>query len=123
MTVTQDRSDHTAALPAPRSQTLCAASWRDLLEARWRDRLQDLTESCLAFHEAGLDALADQPHASLRRLMRRAVAARQALADTDEAMRRLSDGRFGRCEDCSGTIPADSLRIQPEMRYCSSCLA
>jgi RNA polymerase-binding transcription factor DksA len=88
-----------------------------LLEARWMDRLQEVTELALAFHEAGAEA---KPHRS-RQLMRRAVRARRALADTDEALSRLAGGQFGRCEDCSEVIPADHLFRAPEARYCRRC--
>ena len=55
--------------------------------------------------------------------MRRAVAARQALAETDAALRRLARGTFGRCEDCAAEIPAANLAEVPETRYCPSCAA
>jgi len=47
--------------------------WRALLEARWQDRLQKVTELSLAFHDAGSRP---EPHRepSARRLMRRATA-------------------------------------------------
>ena len=59
----------------------------------------------------------------LRRLMRRAVAARQALADTDAALRRVARGAFGWCEDCSAEISASNLLSAPETRYCQGCAA
>jgi RNA polymerase-binding transcription factor DksA len=98
-----------------------SSQWRDLLESRWRDRLHELTELCVTFHEAGMPHEATQAHPSLRRLMRRAVAARQALAETDAALRRLTGGTFGRCEDCSGEIPALRLLTLPELRFCARC--
>jgi hypothetical protein len=94
-----------------------------MLEARWRDRLEELTELCVAFHESGPVAPASPPRPSLRRLMRRAVAARQALAETDAALRRVARGAFGWCEDCSAEIPAASLLSAPETRYCQGCAA
>jgi hypothetical protein len=57
----------------------------------------------------------------LRDLMRRAVAARRALADVDEALARLAAGRFGRCEQCAAAIPAATLARTPEERYCHRC--
>jgi RNA polymerase-binding transcription factor DksA len=96
--------------------------WRALLEARWRARLQDVTELSLAYHEA---AAAAPPGPTgdrrLRQLLRRAVAARRALADTDEALGRLSTGRYGRCEGCLAAIPAWVLAAVPEARYCPRC--
>src|SRR5262249_41036961 len=74
--------------------------WRALLEARWRARLQEVTEMALAYHEtaaaAGRGASAgDHAQMRLRALLRRTVASRRALADTEEALARLSAGTYG----------------------------
>jgi DnaK suppressor protein len=100
--------------------------WRALLEMRWRDRLQEVTELALAYHEAeaaagrggGEDRLLVQ---RLLRLQRRTVTSRRALADTEEALARLSAGRYGRCESCAGAISAQRLAATPETRYCARC--
>ena len=57
----------------------------------------------------------------LQRLQRRTVTSRRALADTEEALARLSAGRYGRCESCAGAIPAQRLAATPETRYCARC--
>ena len=106
--------------------------WRALLEMRWRARLQEVTELALAYHEAaaaghsaggsgegGLQV--QQRLRRLRRLQRRTVTSRRALADTEEALARLSAGRYGRCESCAGAISAQRLAATPETRYCAWC--
>jgi DnaK suppressor protein len=104
--------------------------WRALLETRWRARLQEVTELALAYHEAaaaaagtssGAGGLQAQPLLRLRRLLRRTVTSRRALADTEEALARLSAGRYGWCESCAGAIPAQRLAATPETRYCARC--
>ncbi|HXT90415.1 MAG TPA: hypothetical protein VN714_14280 [Trebonia sp.] len=92
--------------------------WRVILEARWRDRLQEVTELSLAYHTATPDG-DDSRHA--RRLLRRAVAARQRLANTEDALRRISTGTFGRCEQCAAPIGEVLLAAAPECRYCGRC--
>jgi DnaK suppressor protein len=100
--------------------------WRALLEMRWRARLQEVTELALAYHEAeaaagrggGEDRLQVQ---RLLRLLRRTVISRRALADTEEALARLSAGRYGWCESCAGAIPARRLAATPETHYCARC--
>ncbi|HTJ70070.1 MAG TPA: TraR/DksA C4-type zinc finger protein [Actinospica sp.] len=92
--------------------------WRVILEARWRDRLQDVTELSLAYHTATPDG-EDSRHA--RRLLRRAVAARQRLADTEDALHRIAAGTFGRCEQCETPISEVVLAAAPECRYCGRC--
>ena len=57
----------------------------------------------------------------LLRLQRRTVTSRRALADTEEALARLSAGRYGWCESCAGAIPAQRLAATPETRYCARC--
>jgi RNA polymerase-binding transcription factor DksA len=103
--------------------------WRALLEAQWRDRVQEVTELSLAYHEAASAAAAaagatpagGPAERKVRELLRRTVAARQALADTEEALGRLASGRYGLCEGCTGTIPARLLAAAPEARYCPRC--
>ena len=83
--------------------------WRALLEAQWRARLQEVTELSLAYHDAAAvtaAATAGPPgERKLRQLLRRAIAARRALADTDEALGRLASGRYGLCEVCPRCQP------------------
>jgi DnaK suppressor protein len=95
-----------------------APRWRALLEARWRTRLQEVTELSVAYHAAAAGGTEDR---QARRLLRRAVAARQRLAATEEALGRVTAGVFGRCEQCGGPIPEVLLAAAPESRYCERC--
>jgi RNA polymerase-binding transcription factor DksA len=61
--------------------------------------------------------------ARLQRLLREATAARRALGETEDALARLPDGSFGRCQQCSGSIPTTDLLAEPETRYCAECIA
>ena len=109
-------------------------AWRGMLEERWHRRLCTLTELALAYHaaegSAGRDPRDRDPGdraetariQRLQRLLREATAARRALGDTEEALARLSDGSFGRCEQCSGPIAAAELLAEPETRYCARCV-
>jgi len=101
--------------------------WRALLEMRWRARLQEVTELALAYHEAAAAAAGPGGGGSgegglqVQRLQRLTVTSRRALADTEEALARLSAGRYGRCESCAGAISARRLAAMPETRYCARC--
>ena len=97
--------------------------WRAVLEARWRDRLQEVTELSLAYHRVAADALDGIEDKQARRLLRRAIAARRRLADTEEALGRLAAGGFGRCEQCGTVIGEGLLAAVPESRYCADCAA
>jgi RNA polymerase-binding transcription factor DksA len=100
--------------------------WRVILEERWRDRLQKVTELSLAYHGAtahasgDVDGLKDE---GARRLLGQAIAARRRLADTEEALGRLAAGGFGQCEQCRALIPETLLAAAPEIRYCAECVA
>lgn len=50
-----------------------------------------------------------------------AATARQGIADTAHALRRMTEGTYGICEDCHKPIPLGRLRIVPQARYCSRC--
>ncbi len=113
-----------AAVPAARRPRPLpgGARWRALLEQRWKDRLQEVTQLSVEFHEAGTAVQQrGQPGKSLQQLMRRAVIARRGLADLDDALDRLAAGDYGRCERCTSAIPAENLVALPEQRYCPSC--
>jgi RNA polymerase-binding transcription factor DksA len=102
------------------------ARWRALLETRWQARLREVTELALAYHEAAAargDGTGGGRERKLRldRLLRQTVASRRALADTEEALARLSAGSYGRCESCADAIAAGRLAITPETRYCARC--
>jgi RNA polymerase-binding transcription factor DksA len=109
------------AVPAPRRGRTGGSRWRALLESRWRDRLAELTDLSVAYHDAAAPVPGVSAHESQRLLSRRAVVARYALAETDKALHRLSTGEFGRCEDCAAEIPQARLLAEPEARYCERC--
>ena len=117
-----------ASRPAGPDDTAMAAFpvsyWRELLSARWRAELAQVTELSLAFLQAAETDDAGTGRTAARqvlRLQRGTVVARRALADTEEALGRLSAGRYGQCEQCAADIPADWLLRGPEARYCPGC--
>jgi RNA polymerase-binding transcription factor DksA len=120
------RAEPSTSLQQPRAQPAerKRPHWRALLEARWRARLQEVTELSLAYHHAAAaapDRLGGDPRA--RRLLGRAVTARRKLADIEEALGRLAAGQYGRCEQCGSPIGSALLIAVPEIRYCSGCAA
>ena len=126
MPVDSDRPAGQLAVPRPADPA--DPRWRVRLESRWRARLLEVTELSLAYHDAAAaPVLSDGPAGAgaggrqLRRLLTRAVAARRALADTEEALVRLAAGHFGRCEHCAAPIPPAQLELEPEARYCPRC--
>ena len=95
-----------------------APRWRAILEVRWRIRLQEVTELSMAYHGAASGGTGQR---DARRLLRRAVTARQRLADTEDALGRVAAGVFGRCEQCGAQITETVLVAAPETRYCAQC--
>src|SRR5215813_10894860 len=123
------RRPHSAGAPVQVLPAARAPRWRSLLEDRWQARLQEVTELSLAYHDAAaapaLRSGGDEAQPAkrqLRRLLRQAVSARRALADTEDALTRLANGRYGRCEDCATALPRGVLAVEPEARYCEGCL-
>ena len=121
-------SSQTALPPTDDQAPGFGPAWRSLLEARWQQRLSTLTELSLAYHDAA-ERFGDrrEPAARIedprvRRLLRKATAARRALHDTEEALARLSDGSYGWCEQCAAPIPTAELLAEPETRYCAACV-
>jgi DnaK suppressor protein len=115
-------------MPQDSGPGLILPAWRSFLESRWQQRLSTVIRASLAYHDAaersgGRHRTFDHAGTEeLRRLMQETVAARRALADTEEALARLSAGNYGRCEQCDAAMPAALLALEPEARYCDRCL-
>jgi DnaK suppressor protein len=88
---------------------------RDLLESQFREHTDQLTELTAASRQH--DHGGHDPD-TLRRLIE---IARQGVADTAQALRRMSEGTYGVCEGCAGVIPTARLEILPWARYCVPC--
>ncbi len=43
------------------------------------------------------------------------------LAETQAALDRIEQGRYGRCESCGGAIGRQRLLALPAIRYCIDC--
>jgi DnaK suppressor protein len=116
-----------AATRAPRRADAGLVQRRAQLEDRWRARLERVTEFSLAYHDAAQLARDSTPAGRLRAarrarlLARRTVAERQALAEIEAALDRLSHGQYGQCEQCREPISAALLARQPQARYCAAC--
>jgi len=46
---------------------------------------------------------------------------RRELAEIDEALGRIAEGRYGACLACGGPLGLQRLRAIPEARYCLGC--
>ncbi len=46
---------------------------------------------------------------------------RRELAEIDEALMRIQEGRYGFCLSCGGPMGLQRLRAIPEARYCLAC--
>jgi len=101
---------HPAQLPAEPLELL-----RSMLEeefAAQTARLTQLTVYARLPRHAGYD-----PHT----LDALATSARQRIADTAGALRRMSEGSYGVCETCHRPIPLGRLRAAPSATRCALC--
>jgi RNA polymerase-binding transcription factor DksA len=71
------------------------------------DDEHDPEGATIAFERAQLAALLDQAH--------------RHLAELDEALDRLRQGRYGQCERCGRPIAAERLAARPAARTCIAC--
>jgi DnaK suppressor protein len=46
---------------------------------------------------------------------------RSAIADAAQALRRMAEGSYGRCELCTDDIALDVLQARPAIRFCRTC--
>lgn len=88
----------------------------------WRARLVEERRflldprSVLSAELEALPTLAGDPAATALR-----AAVNAALADVDDALVRMDDGRYGRCVECSQAIPAERLDVLPMAARCAPC--
>jgi RNA polymerase-binding protein DksA len=45
----------------------------------------------------------------------------QVLGEIHDALERIKQGKFGRCEECGGAIPKARLQAVPYARHCVAC--
>ncbi|MEV4540721.1 transcriptional regulator, TraR/DksA family [Micromonospora echinaurantiaca] len=88
---------------------------RDLLERQFQSYTDQLAE--LTIHSRQPEQGGHDPD-TLRGLME---TARQGVADTAQALQRMSEGSYGLCERCGGEIPVARLEILPWARFCVPC--
>src|SRR5690242_1102040 len=88
-----------------------------------------LARDLAALFRASRDSNADDEHdpegatigferAQLTALL---AAARERVAEVDEALRRIDAGTYGRCERCGRPIAAARLEARPFARHCIAC--
>ena len=46
---------------------------------------------------------------------------RKLIAKIDEALERIDDGSYGKCEECGGEIGVERLRARPVTTLCIAC--
>ena len=46
---------------------------------------------------------------------------RKLISKIDEALGRIEDGSYGRCEECGGEIGVERLRARPVTTLCIAC--
>ena len=86
---------------------------RALLEEHRRERLDQIAGLTVADpSESDLD-----PGVRIRAL----AAAQSAVADIDDALLRLDEGGYGRCDGCGTSIPDERLLAVPYAKHCVAC--
>jgi DnaK suppressor protein len=92
------------------------AALRAALHAERRFRIEQLAAAPSAAVVPDGTALAEVHAAVLE-------GARRALADIDDALASMEQGRYPRCRGCTGSIPLALLRAIPRTRLCPACHA
>ncbi len=85
------------------------------LEARFQQSTEQLTELTVYSRQPGRGGY---DRDTLTTLIR---SARQAVADTAQALRRMAEGSYGTCQRCFARIPLERLIILPQTPFCAPC--
>jgi RNA polymerase-binding transcription factor DksA len=80
----------------------------------------------LAQHAATLEALSGRPCDELADRNRAMAAlamfvAYEAMEEIADAVARIDDGNYGRCQSCQRQIPFERLETSPAARFCTDC--
>jgi DnaK suppressor protein len=88
---------------------------RDTLEEQFQRHTDQLAELTVCSQEPDRGGYDDVTLAAL------ITSARDAVADTAHALRRMAEGNYGACERCTASIPPERLEILPHARFCVPC--
>jgi DnaK suppressor protein len=100
--------------------------FRKLLEGRKREILQESERAVDTMNNESEEAYADPTdRAALESdrnfLLRMRDRERKLLSKIDEAVARIDDGSYGRCEECDGEIGIERLKARPVTTLCIAC--
>ena len=67
--------------------------------------------------------MADMASDSYDRELRLNIASEEQLVvyEIDEALKRIEDGKFGKCIECEKKVPLKRLNVIPYAKYCIQC--
>ena len=94
------------------------------LHAALQGRLETLArETFVPPEQGGLPQRADIPgeEASIDPAAEVYGSEETLVYEVRDALERVADGSFGRCEACAGTIGRERLELVPYARHCSTC--
>jgi len=107
------------AQPVPSHQPGSSAEPMELLHCMLEEqytvdiaRLTQLRVHAALPQHAGYDA---------RTLDLQIASVQQRIAETAQALRRMSEGSYGLCADCHRPIPLGRLRVAPQATHCTLC--
>lgn len=90
---------------------------------QWTATMRERLEAERAGHTAHLKELTADPGDANEAHTRAAMIStvRRQLDQVQDALRRIEEGRYGRCERCGKPIPRERLELLPHARYCVPC--
>ena len=100
--------------------------FRKILEDRKHEILSEADRAVGEMNNGTEDGYADPTdRASLESdrnfLLRLRDRERKLLSKIEEAVARIDEGSYGRCEECGGAIPKARLQALPYTRHCVGC--
>lgn len=100
-------------------------AFRKLLEGRRRELLNEAGRTVNGMNEAKENFPDPTDRASLEGnrnlLLRIRDRERKLIAKIDEALQRIEDGTYGKCEECGEDIGIERLRARPMTTLCIDC--
>lgn len=92
-----------------------------------KDKLTDGVERCLNDSKeevsGGVPDISDDATRTYNRqvMLNLSEQERSQLGRVEEALQKLTNGRYGECEECGESIPVKRLKIVPFAKFCVTC--
>jgi DnaK suppressor protein len=121
MTTPLEISHRTGSPTDPRFSTSQADTLRVLLIAGMGEQSAQFAQHAAALAALAANATQDPTGRDRAMAALHMFTAREAIEEIEDALVRIDDGGYGKCQSCDQPIPLERLQMIPQTRTCAAC--